>query len=83
MSEQWTDEERKVARRLYDEIKDEIEKNYSDEAAIKALEKIVALSKDGLNEDEILRKIKDEQGGENMPRGIQGRLALARMERCM
>lgn len=83
MSEQWTDEERKIARKLYDEIKDEIEKNYSDEAMVKAVEKIVALSKEGLKEDEILRKIKDEHGGEDMPRGIQGRLAIARMERCM
>ena len=81
MSLNWTEEEKKVAQKLSNTIRDEIEKN-CDQAVENAVKKIVKLSKEGLDEEAITKKICEGEGPP-ITRSLSGALALARMEGCM
>jgi DNA replication initiation complex subunit (GINS family) len=58
MEKELTDEEKKIAEKLHKDIKSEILSSIADESVGKVVKRIVKLSKEGLNEEEIIEVVK-------------------------
>jgi hypothetical protein len=58
MEKELTDEEKKIAEKLHKDIKSEILSSTTDESVGNVVKRIVKLSKEGLNEEEIIEVVK-------------------------
>lgn len=60
MKKIWTDEEKKIAEEMLNDIKTRIRGSVDDESLEKVVKKIVNLSKEGLKEKEIVEQIRED-----------------------
>lgn len=81
MEKELTDEEKKIAEKLFKEIKSEIQSSITDESVGELVKAIVKLSKEGLTEEEITKQLREDPP--TTVGSLSGAVAIGRMEKQM